>query len=291
MEKIIDVKNVTKKYGKIVGIDNLSIEINKGEVLGFIGPNGAGKSTTIKCIMDLININDGSIYIENMKVKRNNTNLKEKIGYLPSEIHLYEDLTVKQMIEYSNSFYSKDCMPKAYELIERLELDIKKKIDELSLGNLKKVGIVLALMHEPDILIMDEPTSGLDPLMQEEFYKIINEEKTNGKTIFYSSHLLNEVKKICDRVAIIKDGKIVKIDTIENFNDSNLIKVELESKNINEIKEELKLKEFTELKKEEISFVCNNVNKLIKILAKYEIKKLFISELDVEEIFMHYYKD
>ncbi len=291
MENIIEIKSVTKKYGKVIGIEDLSIEIKKGEVLGFIGPNGAGKSTTIKCIMDLINTNNGSIYIENTQVKRNNTKLKEKIGYLPSEIHLYEDLTVKQMIEYSNSFYSKDCMPRANILIDRLELDTKKKIDELSLGNLKKVGIVLALMHDPDILIMDEPTSGLDPLMQEEFYKIIKEEKEKGKTIFYSSHILNEVKKICDRVAIIKNGKIVKVDAIESFNTSNLVKVEIESKSIEDIKNELKLEEFTKSQNDEIHFVYNDVNKLIQTLAKYEIRKFLISELDIEEIFMHYYKD
>lgn len=290
MENIIDIKNVTKKYGKNIGVSDISIEVKKGEVLGFIGPNGAGKSTTIKCIMDLININTGTILIENIKVNRNNTKLKEKIGYLPSEVNLYEDLTVQKMIEYSNSFYSKDCMKKASELVKRLEIDTSKKINELSLGNLKKLGIILALMHEPIIIIMDEPTSGLDPLMQEEFYKIIKEEKEKGHTIFYSSHNLNEVKKICDRVAIIKQGKIIKISTIENLNDSNLFSVEIASESIEKIKKELDLQNFKE-NKNEITFVFSDVNLLINKLSKFKLDKLLINELDIEEIFMHYYKD
>ena len=290
MENIIEIKDVTKNYGKNIGIQNLNLKIRKGEVLGFIGPNGAGKSTTIKCIMDFVNLNSGFINVNNQLVKRNNFKLKEKIGYLPSEIHLYEDLTVWQMIEYSNKFYKNDCIKKAKELVERLEIDIKKRIDELSLGNLKKVGIVLALMHNPEIIIMDEPTSGLDPLMQEEFYKIINEEKEAGKTIFYSTHILNEVKRICDRIAIIKDGKIIKIDNIENFNNSNLVKVELESEVVNQIKEKLNLKEFQENEKE-LKFVCSDVNKLIRVLSEFSINKLLINELDIEEIFIHYYKD
>lgn len=290
MENIIEIKDVTKNYGKNIGIQNLNLKIRKGEVLGFIGPNGAGKSTTIKCIMDFVNLNSGFINVNNQLVKRNNFKLKEKIGYLPSEIHLYEDLTVWQMIEYSNKFYKNDCIKKAKELVERLEIDIKKRIDELSLGNLKKVGIVLALMHNPEIIIMDEPTSGLDPLMQEEFYKIINEEKEAGKTIFYSTHILNEVKRICDRIAIIKDGKIIKIDNIENFNNSNLVKVELESEVVNQIKEKLNLKEFQENEKE-LKFVYSDVNKLIRVLSEFSINKLLINELDIEEIFIHYYKD
>lgn len=290
MENIIEIRNVTKKYGKHIAIENINLKINKGEVYGFIGPNGAGKSTTIKCIMDLVNKNVGEIYIDGKLIKRNNTKLKEKIGYLPSEIHLYDDLTVKQMIEYSNSFYSKDCMEKANDLIKRLEIDEKKKIEELSLGNLKKVGIVLALMHNPEIIIMDEATSGLDPLMQEVFYEIINKEKKEGKTIFFSSHILSEIKRICDKVAIIKNGKIIKVDDIENLNDSNLMKIKIESDDIEKIKKELSLENIIQ-NKNEIEFVYEDINELISKLSKFKLTKVLISELDIEEIFMHYYKN
>lgn len=290
MEKVIEIKNVTKKYGKNIGVQNIDLEIHKGDVYGFIGPNGSGKSTTIKCIMDLINRNFGEVYVNGELVKRSNTKIKEEIGYLPSEIHLYDDLTVKQMIEYSNSFYSENCMPRAKELMKQLEVDEKKKIDELSLGNLKKVGIILCLMHDPEIIIMDEPTSGLDPLMQEVFYEIINEEKHKGKTILFSSHILNEVERICDKVAIIKNGKIIKVDKIENLNNSNIVRVKLESDNIEGIKNELVIDNF-EQNRNEIEFVYKDINELINKLSKFNLKKLIIRELDIEEIFMHYYKD
>src|SRR5690554_1203889 len=167
---MLEIKNLTKFYKDIKGVENLSLHINKGEIFGFIGPNGAGKSTTIKCIMNQINKTSGEIYINKVLNDKNNVELKKIIGYLPDEVHLYNDLTVEQMLNYSNSFYEKDCSKKINYLVEKLNIDTRKKIEELSLGNLKKIGIVLAMMHEPKILILDEATSGLDPLMKETFY-------------------------------------------------------------------------------------------------------------------------
>ena len=190
MESVIKIKDLTKNYGKSRGVKNINLEIEKGTIYGFIGPNGAGKSTTIKCIMNLINKSSGEIHIENTLVNNKNYKIKENIGYLPSEIHLYDNMTVKKMLDYSASFYKKDCSKRREDLVKKLEVDENKKIDELSLGNLKKVGIILALMHEPKVVIMDEATSGLDPLMQEKFYDILEEEKKKGTTIFFSSHIL-----------------------------------------------------------------------------------------------------
>jgi ABC-2 type transport system ATP-binding protein len=181
---MLKIVNLTKYYGNILGVKDLSLEVKKGEIFGFIGPNGAGTSTTIRCIMNSINKTSGEIYINDILLTDKDVNFKNNIGYLPSEIHLYDDLTVQQMIEYSNSFYKKDCMKRAKYLIKKLELNTKKKIEELSLGNSKKLGIVLALMHEPELLILDEASSGLDPLMQEAFYDILLEEKARGTTIF-----------------------------------------------------------------------------------------------------------
>lgn len=285
----IKIKNLTKTYGKARGIENIDITINKGEIFGFIGPNGAGKSTTIKCIMNLINKNSGDIVINEKQDVKKNYRIKEEIGYLPSEIHLYEDLTVKKMLEYSESFYKKDCTKRKNELIKRLDIDTNKKIDELSLGNLKKVGIVLALMHEPKIVIMDEATSGLDPLMQEQFYEILEEEKQKGTTIFFSSHILSEIKRICDKVAIIREGKIIKIDTIENLSDSQLLRVIVSSDQINEIRRELNIEELPN--NDELKFMYKeDINKLINALSKYNLKKILIEETSLEEIFIHYYK-
>lgn len=288
--KSIKIEHLTKSYGKNRGVTDINLEIEPGSTYGFIGPNGAGKSTTIKCLMNFINKNSGNILVNNEEVNNKNYKIKEIIGYLPSEIHLYDDLTVKAMFEYSASFYKKDCTKKMKSLIKKLEIDTNKKIDELSLGNLKKVGIVLALMHDPDYIIMDEPTSGLDPLMQAAFYSILDEEKKNGKTIFFSSHILNEVKKVCDKVAIIKNGEIIKLSDIDNLEEENVFKVSIKAEKVNDIKKKLKLKDYLETN-DKLEFIYDkDINELISVLSKYEIDSLLIQDLDIEDIFMHYYK-
>ena len=290
MNNILEVKNLTKNYGKYRGVSDVNLEIEKGTIYGFIGPNGAGKSTTIKCIMNLINKNSGEVFIDGKLFLKKNNELKKKIGYLPSEIHLYDELKVKEMIKYSESFYKKDCSKRVSELVNKLDIDTNKKIEELSLGNLKKLGIVLALMHEPEIVIMDEASSGLDPLMQEAFYEILLEEKKKGTTIFFSSHILSEIKRICDKVAIIKDGKIINIDDMNNFEDSDVVRIKITSDYNNDIVKELKLSEDS-IKNKTLEFIYkDDINNLMKILSKYNIKKLLIEELDIEEIFIHYYK-
>lgn len=287
----IEIKNLSKIYGKSRGIKHVNLNIERGTVFGFIGPNGAGKSTTIRCIMNMINSSYGQVLIDDKEISDKNYKLKEEIGYLPSEIHLYEDLTVKKMIEYSASFYKKDCSKKAHKLIRTLEIDTSKKIDELSLGNLKKVGIVLSLMHDPEFIIMDEATSGLDPLMQEKFYEILEEEKKNGKTIFFSSHILSEVKRICDFVAIIKDGQIVSIEDISNFEKSNYIKVKIISDDIVKIKQAIKMENVISKEDNKIEFTYSqDINNLIFILSRYKLTKLIIEELSIEDLFMHYYE-
>ncbi len=290
MSNILEIKNLTKSYGKSRGVIDVNLEIEKGTIYGFIGPNGAGKSTTIKCIMNLINKNSGEVFIDGKLFLKKNNELKNKIGYLPSEIHLYDELKVKEMIKYSESFYKKDCSKRVSELVNKLDIDTNKKIEELSLGNLKKLGIVLALMHEPEIVIMDEATSGLDPLMQEAFYEILLEEKKKGTTIFFSSHILSEIKRICDKVAIIKEGKIINIDDMNNIEDSDVVRIKITSDYNKDILKELKLSEDS-IKNKTLEFIYkDDINNLMKILSKYSIKKLLIEELDIEEIFIHYYK-
>lgn len=290
MNNILEIKNLTKSYGKSRGVIDVNLEIEKGTIYGFIGPNGAGKSTTIKCIMNLINKNSGEVFVDGKLFLKKNNELKNKIGYLPSEIHLYDELKVKEMIKYSESFYKKDCSKRVSELVNKLDIDTNKKIEELSLGNLKKVGIVLALMHEPEIVIMDEATSGLDPLMQEAFYEILLEEKKKGTTIFFSSHILSEIKRICDKVAIIKEGKIINIDDMNNIEDSDVVRIKITSDYNKDILKELKLSEDS-IKNGILEFIYkDDINNLMKILSKYNIKKLLIEELDIEEIFIHYYK-
>ena len=289
-ENILEIKSLTKYYGNILGVKDLSLTLNKGEIFGFIGPNGAGKSTTIRSIMNLINKNEGTILINGKEFIKDDISLKTMIGYLPSEIYLYDDLTVKEMLDYHESFYSKNIHKRRMELVKRLKLDEKKKIEDLSLGNLKKLGIVLAFMHEPQLLILDEPTSGLDPIMQQVFYELLLEEKAKGTTIFYSTHILSEVSKICDRVGIIKDGKLLKIETMEEMRHKNLTFVTIESNDIHKIIKDFHLD--VDIKDNKIIRFKNELSAdlLIKKLAKYQIDRVLIEEASLEDIFLHYYK-
>ena len=289
-KKIFEIQNLTKYYGKIKGVENLSLKLEEGEIFGFIGPNGAGKSTTIRSIMNLINKTSGRVLVENKEFNKDNIEIKEKIGYLPSEIYLYDDLTVKEMLDYHESFYKKNIHKRRIELVKRLELDEKKKIEDLSLGNLKKLGIVLAFMHNPKILILDEPTSGLDPIMQNVFYDLLKEEKAKGNTIFYSTHILNEVSKICDRVGIIRNGKLIKVEKIEELSKKNLTFVTITSNEIKDIVNDLKVNVI--LKEANTIKFGNNLshNELIKKLSKYNIERILIEEATLEDMFLHYYK-
>ena len=289
-KSIICLKHLKKYYDKNKGIEDVSLIINKGEIYGFIGPNGAGKSTTIRIIMGLINKTDGNIYIKGEELKSGNINIKEIIGYLPSEINLYGDMTVKQIFNYHQSFYKKNLEKRRKELSSLLKINENKKIEDLSLGNLKKVGIVLALMHEPEILILDEPTSGLDPIMQNTFHDILLKEKAKGTTILYSTHVLNEISNLCDRVGFIKDGKIIKEDYIDKIKKDNYTYLKIVSKEIEGIKKELKMKLIKETKSEIVLLNNMDANTLINKLSKYNIEQLLIEEIPLEDLFMNYYK-
>ena len=297
-DTILEIKNLTKYYGEIRGVENLSLKLEKGEIFGFIGPNGAGKSTTIRSVMNLINKTEGQVLVEGKEFLRDDTEIKQIIGYLPSEVNLYDDLTVKGMLDYHESFYKKisekgsnatDIHGRRKELVEVLQLDESKKVEDLSLGNLKKVGIILALMHQPRLLILDEPTSGLDPIMQNVFYDLLLEEKERGTTIFYSTHILSEVSKICDRVGIIRGGKLIKVEEVDSLSDKNLTFVTIRSNQASDIVKELKVKVVSE----EDNYVrfANSIpdDELIKSLSRYTIDKILIEEATLEDMFLHYY--
>ena len=290
MKSIIEINNLKKYYGNIRGVEDVTLKINKGEIYGFIGPNGSGKSTTIRTIMGLINKTSGNIYIKGNEINNNNLDIKKVIGYLPSEINLYDDMTIKQIFDYHELFYEKDLKKRREELVKLLKIDESKKIEDLSLGNLKKVGIVLALLHEPEILILDEPTSGLDPIMQNTFHDILLKEKEKGTTILYSTHVLSEVSNICDKVGFIKDGNIIKEDLIDNIKKDNYTYLKIISKDNSKIKEELKLKVYKE-SDDEVIFINNlKPNILLSKLSKYDIDYLLIEEIPLEDLFMNYYK-
>ena len=295
-EHILEIKNLTKYYGKVKGVENLSLTIDGGEIFGFIGPNGAGKSTTIRSVMNLINKNSGTVYVCGKEFLKDDTETKRKIGYLPSEVFLYDDLNVGALFDYHESFYAKHGDGKAIherrcELVERLKLDESKMIEDLSLGNLKKTGIILALMHKPKLVIMDEPTSGLDPIIQNVFYELLREERERGAAVFYSTHILSEISKICDRVGIIRNGELIKAEKTSELSDKNLTFVTVKSRDKEKILKELGVKTVSE-DGDQFKF-ANTVpdDLLIKKLSGYTIERILIEEATLEEMFMHYYTE
>jgi ABC-2 type transport system ATP-binding protein len=290
VSNILEVKHLKKYYGKSLGVEDVTLTLKEGEIYGFIGPNGAGKSTTIRSIMGLINKNEGKIIFNGNELNINNPKVKEQIGYLPSEVNLYSDMKISELFNYHESFYKKNINPKRKKLVKLLKIDENKKIEDLSLGNLKKVGIVLALMHSPKLLILDEPTSGLDPLMQKVFHDILKEEKESGTTILYSSHVLSEVSNLCDRIGFIKDGVIIKEDKLENIKNNNYTYLRIQSKDLDEIKKELKLKIKEENSIETIFYNDLDTNTLLKKLSKFNIDKLLIEEVTLEDLFSKYYR-
>lgn len=289
-EAVLEIKKLKKYYGDIRGVEDVNMKIKEGEVYGFIGPNGSGKSTTIKTIMSLINATSGNVYINGKELDKNDLEIKKVIGYLPSEIKLYDDLTAKEILDFHESFYDKNLSKRRKDLVNLLKLDESKNIEELSLGNLKKLGIVLALMHEPKILILDEPTSGLDPIIQNVFYELLLEEKKKGTTILYSTHILSEVSKICDRIGFIKDGVIIKEDNIKNIEENSMTYLTIESDEVDKIKKELNMKIIAET--DNLVKFINTLkpNELLEILSKYKISKLLVEEVSIEDLFIEYYK-
>lgn len=289
---VIEIKNLTKMYGKARGIENVSFNVEEGEIFGFIGPNGAGKSTTIRTLLSLIYPTSGSATIFGKDIITAAPEIKKYIGYLPSEVFYYDNMKVIDLLKYSASFYKKDCTQRIKELAEIMELDLTKKIDDLSLGNKKKVGIVQGLLHEPKLIILDEPTSGLDPLMQQKFFDLLEQENKKGATILFSSHILSEVQRLCDRVAIIKDGRIVTVEKISTLKENTYKKFKIEtSSHVDMAIFKVDGVNQLEVDGNTISFLFKgNINTIMKKIAEIEIMNLWVEEPDLEEIFMHYYE-
>lgn len=270
-----------------------SVSLSTRRVFGFIGPNGAGKSTTIRTLMGLIRPTGGSASIFDLDCHSKASVIARDVGYLPSENSYYENMKVRELLQYTADLYGMDCKTKMKELADRLNLDLSRKIADLSLGNKKKVGIVSAIMTSPKLIIMDEPTSGLDPLIQQAFYDILKEENSRGATVFFSSHVLSEVQKLCDRVAILKEGQLIGIQSIKELRESGYKKVSLSAK-------EAIPRDFFDLSgianyaetadKTSVSFMYNgNITAIIDKLHLLHLDDVLLEEPSLEEIFMHYY--
>ncbi|MBN2677251.1 MAG: ABC transporter ATP-binding protein [Anaerolineaceae bacterium] len=288
---IIEVNHLTKYYGKSRGIVDISFKVEEGEIFGFIGPNGAGKSTTIRLFLSLIYPTKGEAKIFGKDCIKFGPELRQEIGYLPSEVFYYEGMKVLDLLKYSASFFQKDCTKRMHELSDLMELDLKRRISDLSYGNKKKVGIVQGLLHQPKLIVLDEPTAGLDPLMQHKFFDLIREENKRGATVFFSSHILGEVQRLCNRVAIIKEGSIINIQDIKTLQKDNYKKVRVTADDLDE--KRFKVKGVTDLEKENGSisfFYKGDINAITKLIGSRKISDLTIEDLTLEEIFMHYYE-
>lgn len=285
--KAIETRGLTKYYGKTRGIENVELSVEEGDFFGFIGPNGAGKSTLIRTALGLLKATEGSVKVFGHDVWEKRSDVLSRVGYLPSEISFYSGMRVKEIIEFSASLRGKSCETKARELAERLDLDVSRKAGELSLGNRKKVGIVCALQHEPDLYVLDEPTSGLDPLVQREFYSILKERNEKGATVFLSSHVLSEVERFCKHAAVIKDGRLLACDSVEGLSHTGAKRVTVKG-----------IKTFAEFENiRDIKYSDGNVTflysgeapRLVRELSAFAFDDISITDPELDEVFMHYY--
>lgn len=284
----IKTTNLTKYYGKTRGIVDLNLTISKGEFFGFIGPNGAGKSTTIRTLLGLIAPTEGSAQILGMNTVKDKKSILQKVGYIPSEAVFYSGMKVSDVVKLSADLRKKDCRTETNMLCERLQLDVNRKVEELSFGNRKKVAIVCALQHMPELLILDEPTGGLDPLMQKEFFDILKERNQQGTTIFLSSHVLSEIQHNCSRAAMIRDGRIIACDSVEALSKTNakriLVRGQVNLDTLEGIRDRKDAGDTVDF------LFSGDMNNLIQALSACQITDLTITEPDLEEIFLHYYK-
>lgn len=284
---MIKVKNLKKYYGTSRGIEDVNLKVKPGEIFGFIGPNGAGKTTLIRILVGLLKKDSGRALILNQEVHMNSYKINKAIGYLPSESNFFDDYKTPDMIKFFLDLRGIDSTY-ATELIKRLNLDTSKKVKALSFGNKKKLGIVLALMHKPSLLILDEPTTGLDPLAQKAFLDLMIEHKKMGSTIFLSSHVLSDVQKVCDTVSFIKDGSVILTEDIDTLKEQEHKKV-----TINPIIP-LYLEGIENIKVNNVSMEFEyhgDINILLSELKTHKLKDLTIRDVTLEELFMKYYED
>ncbi len=290
---VLVLKNVTKSYGKDRGISGINLSVVEGEVFGFLGPNGAGKSTTINSILDLLHLNSGTITVFGLDAHRDSVEVKRRIGYLSGDMTTDPSLTGAQYLLLAQNLHGNVDETYVAELVKRLRCETHKRIKSLSRGNRQKIGLVAALMHDPDLLILDEPTSGLDPLIQSEFNEIIRERKARGKTTFMSSHVLSEVQAVCDRVGFIRDGKLIRVSKLEELLQDAPRRVSVlyqTSAPDSQLKTLAGVSDMQTIGKRRVFTYSGEYNELLRVLGTKKIHDLQILEPQLDELFMEYYQ-
>ena len=286
----IELSNLSKFYGNQCGIDSVSFTVKKGEIFGFIGPNGAGKSTTIRTLLGLLKATSGKAEIMGIDISNEGAMIREKIGYLPSEVDYYSEMSSKELLLYHAAMYKVvDVENKIQELATYFQLELDRPIDDLSYGNKKKCAIIQSVLHDPEVLILDEPTGGLDPLMQNRFFELLERQNKKGVTIFFSSHVLSEIQRMCDRAAIIRDGKIMAVEDISTLLSKQMKMVRLVTTSVNNIILPVgALNQHQSGQKITFDYV-GPTQDLIIWLSSQSIIDVTLSEPDLESIFMNYY--
>lgn len=303
MQPVIDIQRLSKQYGRgnraFTALRDLTLSIQQGEVFGYLGPNGAGKSTTINILLDIIRPSAGRATIFGMDVSREAVEVHKRIGFMPGELALWRGERASQIIEDFARLRGNPAPQIRYadELAQRLSLDTSKRIREYSTGNKRKVGLVLALMHKPDLLILDEPTNGLDPLLQHTFNQLMLEAKAEGRTVFLSSHVLSEVQSICDRVGILRGGELKSVENVQMLLTNGVRKVALQVQpeaqaqatacldalpNVRDLTNGSDMLRFT---------YVGQMQPLIEQLAQLPVQDLLINEPSLEEVFLAFYGD
>lgn len=284
---------MTKLYGQIIGLKDVNFTVEKGEIFGFLGPNGAGKTTTIRLLLNLLHPTSGNIFIFDQDVKSTSLNIRQNCGYLPGDFFAYGNMTADEFLTYVAHLRN---LPKSQlsDLIDRFGFrqSLSQKIKHLSHGTRQKLGILQTFFHQPDLVILDEPTTGLDPLVREEFYQFLREYQAAGNTIFFSSHNLPEVEKVCDRIAIIRQGELVALEHLETLKKKRFRRLVLELQH--PVEEELKMPEAQLLKQEGLHYeflIRGDLKHLFKKLATLPLSEVTFPEPTLEEVFLLYYKD
>ncbi len=291
-ELAIESHQLTKFYGKSRGVVDLDLDVHRGEIYGFVGPNGAGKSTTVRLLLNLIRPTRGSATILGMDAHRHSKDVRARLGYLPAELRMYENLTGKQLLRFFGNVRGVTDTTYMYEIAERLSAELGRRIGTLSRGNKQKIGVVQALMHRPDLILFDEATSGLDPLMQQELYAILDEYREQGGTVFFSSHYLDEVERICDRVGVIREGTLILSDTLEAIQEKHVRRLRLE---FAEPPPADILTGLSGVQKESqdgttvLALVQDNLAGALKEAARYTVVDIEYEERRLEDIFLQYY--
>ncbi|EPH02504.1 hypothetical protein HMPREF1531_01812 [Propionibacterium sp. oral taxon 192 str. F0372] len=289
MNNVIEIDSLSKMYGKARGVKQLSLSVKGGEIFGFIGPNGAGKSTTIRTILGFLKPTSGSARIFGFDTVTQSPEIHRKVGYLPADVNFYDSMTAQELLDFSARLHRVEAAERIKQLSARLDLDLSKKFRSLSTGNKKKVGIIQAMLHDPELLILDEPTSGLDPLAQRTFFHLLTEERDRGCTVFFSSHVLSEVQLLCNRVAIIRDGELVTVEDLKEPSVAQYRLVHVRFARPTVLPEIPGVKSVEGDGTEYRFMIQGDVNRLLRMLADNTVDDVRIEEPPLEEVFMNYY--